>query len=70
MIVNETLNTWTVAIYIIQRKKETVTTGTDAHSVSREWKIVVIPKHKTVLEVDVPLQNNFCYSSVTIRLET
>ena len=68
---NETLNTWTVAIYIIQRKKETA--GNDAHSVSREWKIVVIPKHKTVLEVDVPLQNNFrCFnaSSVTIRLET
>ncbi|KAL3784816.1 hypothetical protein HJC23_013856 [Cyclotella cryptica] len=91
VVVNETMNTWRVAMTNMNKKcnknreaptaslsaNNTIAERSESQSPSRSWEIVMIPKHGTVLDVNVPLyEDSSCklpfqsQKTSVIRLET
>ena len=81
VVVNETVNTYKVAMLMDGRNKmkkkknagQNDVSGATTQTPCREWKVVMIPKRGTVLEVTVPLPKGTHYdgtASVSVQLET
>ena len=83
MVINETVNTWTVLVYLKRKRNKKAKALTsdlrkdkqdddkepqDKHP-ARTWKVIMVPKRGTVLEVNIPIEIENPIN-VNLRIET